>query len=709
MSSIIPTSGTTSASNPVECIQTTKPLNTLKGKQKQIQSALNEALIFKISNVATLVVEYSAGPGSYFEEVIPNAVRWCGDPKSAHEIRSYCDLLCQFASPFVEWLAKQSTETNQQFDVCTSLLWGGTQIQGGLSKGPMIASVAKIAFVVVTNRFMKLMKNTPLQRAISMRAACQHIVLTKDALVKKYQQEEAEIKVIITYQSMSKRLQNIIRNGEWTPPQGLTESTFASAEAASFFMQVGGIYTALGSATQSDGPITDEQLLAPDIMELRLSKLRKLVDDVIKQSPPSAKKGHRQLLLSFLYETHMLVRQIKAVTLSCRADDQWTAIFSENTPLRKIMFSEDPFPGSLCPELITLRKALVEYTKRKTKVQSTFDRNLSESMELTQLVSKPYFDFQANITERKSIYTFLQAMLKKQEELLDVPEWNLYCQHAKTTPLPTPEEFSIFCTPPCSIQEIKADLKQLKNSYLNQPDAHSSFAAEIPKRIETQNGNGKTKHKNDAFAYLLKQPENSDKEIAEKLDSAPQKEANEAVLSDIFANRRFNLGALKYAPRVLKRLKSPKVGPGAHREDAWAHGFTTQLDRFIGTSYCYEFSRPHPQTQQMHKHYSFIVVVEDNEAHTPATPYLATYTMNLEGICYHRCLQKKSYSELFNAVARGQVHNLIEFPTLQQSVSQNAKLRAEEIDQKMVLDPVFGIVTVKDKKHNVTFKILPRT
>lgn len=170
-------------------------------------------------------------------------------------------------------------------------------------------------------------------------------------------------------------------------------------------------------------------------------------------------------------------------------------------------------------------------------------------------------------------------------------------------------------------------------------------------------------------------------------------------LAHLFAASTLDLNRIRFARRVQERLDQPAIKEGKKREDTWAHGFTTQLDRFLGTPYCYSW-----KGAQNEMHYAFIVVVEDQgQWH----PYYATYTIKGD-YCYHRCLQKRTRLELFNAMGEDQVRNLIEWPPLQQAQAQ-AKVRVEGRGiEKMTYDAVLGIVTVIDEKHGITIKVLPK-
>jgi hypothetical protein len=100
------------------------------------------------------------------------------------------------------------------------------------------------------------------------------------------------------------------------------------------------------------------------------------------------------------------------------------------------------------------------------------------------------------------------------------------------------------------------------------------------------------------------------------------------------------------------------------------HGFSSFVNEFVGTDYSILTQKYDERTrslQPLYQLYGEIVIDGRPE------PFIFDYTLNNEGVCYHRFAAKKSKIEFVNELVK-QVQYTSHFPTLLQSRSSDQEL-----------------------------------
>lgn len=680
--------------------------NLENAKISRIKGALNQVLEQQYA-VQEIVITFL---GNWdLRQYALQAAAWTfiGRGRVIHDLSVYRDTLT-FAAPLVVERVVVKVDAIW-LDVCLGIFG-----QGKMPKREETAQVATI-YSHVLMHFYQLKDKTPLQRAQAIRQFCQVLALAKQGFVALGDWMQSEMSCQLLNQLMTPGAR-VMLSGQ-SPTYSLEldgETSDACFALGAFYDRASKLQSEASQCLDADLPGQKylEALRAAvpvlDRIESTLIDMKKEAETIVKMMSQQRKKEQRQRVLTLLLDVHMAVRLLRAVysnsgnEIGCKE----VHLYREG-PLRAFMNSENPFISKgICPELPILQRAYIDFIDKISVINRTaqFFEEPEKRMQLAHDIAARLPEFSHKLKERAVIYQFLYTMLKRQEELLDPTSKKTYEQYAANMPLPTIDEFSTPMPLFPSLAERRSELKRFKASYEHATDLDSSFVVALPKKSAA--AKKKKKKGPDPF-----DPNNMKRQEMTQAAPAPAAAAAGAAAGAGAGATKvkpvesaFKPNQLKYAPRVLEKFQLKAEGD--QREDVWAHAFTPLLDRFLGTPYCYTFTSRR-LNNEIHTQHCFIVVVEDEELCSPPETYIATYAIDQRGVCYHRCLQRKSHSEFFNKMTSSQVHEMLEFPTLQEAaILENAKAYVEEEGQVMAPDAM-GIVTIKDKKHNLTLQVLP--
>jgi hypothetical protein len=396
------------------------------------------------------------------------------------------------------------------------------------------------------------------------------------------------------------------------------------------------------------------------------------------------------------------------------------------------------------PELIKARNGLVEI---KIRTQQK-DPSLTPELEDNITLARNYEAYMSAATERHFAYQMFYTVLSNQQGTSGVSEKEFrqryLSNHAlsfchRGSELPTPEEFAALAyggeavssaiktaaPAPTATAAASADHKSSKDDKVPEdgktkdaqkakPPAKEDIPTPYKQAVKPEK---EKPQKKDPFAYLAKEgataaavaPQSDEPPKTSKFGSAGAPAvvvatgvATQTALEAVFTGRSVDLKAIQYAPRVDAAIKATTD---------WQHGFTTALDKFLGTpSYSMQTTWKNPTTGQNDTLHCFVVEAEN--AQGQKTRHVATYAVDSRNVCYHRCLQHKSHKNLVDQIMRDQIRDKLDYPSLKESAmaaSGKLKMVTGKIDDsEMRLDQAFGIVSVKDKRHKMIFRVIPK-
>jgi hypothetical protein len=400
------------------------------------------------------------------------------------------------------------------------------------------------------------------------------------------------------------------------------------------------------------------------------------------------------------------------------------------------------------PELIMTRNSLVETIEREEQEAKSTPHTQDQD---GVAFSKYYETYKSAAAERYFAYQIFYKMLHNQQKTSGLPEDQFrrcyLLNHAfslchRGSNLPTPEEFAELsygrevvssvaegsvapttastatAAAPADYKSSKDD-KALEEGKIKGAQKEKSLAKEdIPTPYKQDVKPEKKKpQKKDPFAYLAKEgataaavaPQSDEPPKTSKFGSAGAPAvavatdvATQTALEAVFTGCSVDLKAIQYAPRVDAAIKATTD---------WNHGFTTALDKFLGTpSYSMQSTWENPTTGQNDTLHCFVVEAEN--AQGQKTRHVATYAVDSRNVCYHRCLQHKSHEDLIDQIMKNQIRDKLDYPSLRESAmaaSGKLKMVTGKIDDsEMSLDQAFGIVSVKDTRHKMIFRVIPK-
>lgn len=617
-----------------------------------------------IERIMALVVGYCTHQISLRE--VQNQAQWLHSRKIVSE-GDYFALMYRFGHPFINWVASpRSALQTEQMQACQKALQQVQKRTGSAQLHEMHKSA-----IAIIKTFESMVK-TPREWVVYLSGILEDLDLARKTFILVDQYGLTQLQFLKAYKYAPSYLKHgKVAQEEWVHPfLASNDTAYDTCEALLFLMRLSGMYA------RFDQSASREEI---EQLELEFSGIKGWIPHVIEKTAPQKRAAHATQLTQFVYDAHAVFRFSIAMDDARQTEAMWTDVKKTTSTIIK-MLNPDPIVNMLCPELAEfgiIYNAIVQQQELSDNpLFPTTTANIKK-------YRKPLENFRKYALERECAYSFLYGMLEAQL---------LHLGQVDTSSIVTPEQFAVINFKDFSRTVDLMPFEEVHALYFGSKTqgrgAHSSFAATPHQQRKTRLN--KTRRKKKAASALV----------------APVAQApnlpNSGVAA-IFAKSTFDIRALKYAQRVQERLEAAVPQQGNRREDAFAHGFTVQLDHFIGTAYCHTVQKPQSQTGKMETHHSFIVMADN-------VPYIATYTIDATGVCYHRCLQKKSRDEIFNALAQKQIQNLVDYPPLELSAAAAVapKPRIEEIgNTPMTLDSVFGIVTVHDKKYNVTLKVVP--
>ncbi len=525
--------------------------------------------------------------------------------------------------------------------------------------------------------------------AQSLRVRVRALYSMRQYIVTCHDLEKAKIEAVTLYHVLPKHMKEAIKKGKDVANSKVVEHASAlaqhpTAETATFLFQYADLLKESGTVrTQEDF----------DRYEVHCKNLKQFADEIGSGCDPKK----REIFLSHAYE---LLLEFHLLTLNNVKFENVKVLGSEYPRMvdRVNVAVKDKY-------LCTTHSPETIYLINRVNDKPKWDlEDVNGSTAASQTVCNLYNDFMENVAAREFSYSFLHAMLQKQQTLLTAPERQTFEQDQGT--VYNPEAFARLTARPFLTQRQVAEKIQneIYPLYTIKRDVQSSFALPIKQKAGPQ----KKKSKRDKFVLP---PQAKEKEVTASAAQLPAKASDPAVekpeseLTRILANR--SVKNIRYLDRVQTRLNKAAVS-GAQREDTWAHGATLLLDQFVGAEdYCFTFFDKETRVT----HHCFIVMVKDEDhPNDPPMTYIATYSMRADGACFHRCLQKKSLFEIFNAAAKDQVMDLIEWPALTAADATEVVHigGGASSSEQMQYNSHTRIATLRDKKHRLTLQVLPR-
>lgn len=652
---------------------------------------------FRRTAIAEIVASVMGYYRISFAQVATQALQVKAKGRAALE-RDLFNLLYRFADPFAEWIASpQAPLETQQMTVCRRLIQE-IDIQGAT---PEFLEIRDSAFFILGE-----LEKVSARAFLKVWLSLSHLKIVKALLVAANTFGESSLELIKTKDYQKQWDLPYLRKYVFDPLSGAEKIPLTVHNAEAFIFLVHYL-VAIKKLRQASSVLQLRNL------ETEFLQLKSTMEQLFKTPFYAKKLRDRTAIINCLHRLHKYLRyqifhlkqsqwiEVLRSKDSARIDESWQA------------YLDSPLLQKLCPKQPQIQKIVKFWIDRPALFKTTF--LTEESLSFFENHMTPLNVFRKNMIVRQFAYSFMYTILQTQSR----ERCNIL---SSTSSIFTPEEFANLDKTP-KVHEGFLSLEELAKLYAEDlpilptpPRPQQSPVTKPHTSFNTQAYQPgalmqKKKKKGDDLAHLANEPVPVPQ--GGKVDLPPQHKAAPAEARRMIPFPKIKQAQpLLYAQRVQERLAAARPQAANKREDAWAHGFTLQLDQLIDTSYCHSVKKSHPNTGKMETHHGFVVMVEDDEdADKAATPYIATYTVDEQGVCYHRCLQKKSRDQLFDAFANDQVTNLIDYPPLILSAAaQGAKavVVVESEQTPIMLDPVFKILIIKDLKHKITLKVLPQ-
>jgi hypothetical protein len=394
------------------------------------------------------------------------------------------------------------------------------------------------------------------------------------------------------------------------------------------------------------------------------------------------------------------------------------AIWSEFTNASKIFdLGKNPAMAVLMPQFKGTVDHYLSYCQSEVeKASKATVKDDSIDPEFSKLLIEDYKQFAASSQENDFVYRLFYERLMQEKALTrknglreftrKYLKGHTFSVCHRSPALPTPEEYATLAFNDAALG-LAVDEAPAPVAEYDSKDSKDSKVREVK---------GK-KAKKDPFARFAEEsatvaavfvpkPDELSKTSKSGSAGAPVVAASSTSspnpLETVFMGRTVDPSAFKYAPRVDAAVQAAAD---------WNHGFTTALDKFLGTpGYSMQSKWKNTTTGQTDTLHCFIVEAEN--AQGKKTRHVATYAVDSQGVIYHRCLQSKSHDELIDQIMKDQIRDKLDYPSLAESAKAQQGKQALVVgkvdDVAMHLDQAFGFITVKDEKHKMIFRVIPK-